>query len=47
MLTHEFSNLYTAKSKAEAEVLDAQHKICLIEKEKESYEQAKLKTLKQ
>jgi len=31
ILTHEFKNLYDAKSKVEAEVLDAQHKITLIE----------------
>ncbi len=43
MLTNEFSNLYDAKSKAEAEVLMAQHKLALTEKQRADLELYKKK----
>jgi len=43
VLTNEFSNLYVAKSKAEAEVLMATHKLALIEKQRVDLELSKKK----
>jgi len=47
VLTNEFSNLYVAKSKAEAEVLMATHKLALIEKQRVDLELSKKKADKQ
>ena len=46
VLTHQFRDLYNAKSNVEAVVLDAQHKITLLEQEKEKYDLAKMQMQK-
>jgi len=40
--TFEFASLFDAKSKVETEVLDAKHKINLIETEREKYKLARI-----